>query len=573
MSSIKEKKIKGNTNYVSVTKLKDYLEILEKCVCKIISGNVGSGFFCKLNIKEFSDIQRPFLITNNHVINEDFLNSQNILKIKVNKKEKILNLKNRIKLTDANKDFTIIEIKKFDKIYNFLEVCPDIMDDFYKENMAETEIIIPQYPENELSVSFGTITGKNEKDIYYNASTDNGSSGSPILLLNNLQIIGIHKQRQNIVNLNGGTFIRDILESIKEMKNSRYINILEEQQELNISNLELINSIKCDNDYFREIIILKDGRLCSMDEKSNINIYSKINFKVEIEINYSMLPDTYINFKNYEEFTLYNNYYKLGCTNDNELFFYAKNCIFILLINQNEYQIIQQFPFDGFHCPNLYLYENNIILSDYQNFREYEKKENEYKLIKEFTGNNFNDFFGTIYKEKFEFQDSIIKINNWILRKWIKFIKINKLNGEELDHVMKPGLFHKNQKVFIKPSYLILGDSELLISLEEFHFLDDVIIEKKAFNSKDIHPFDFITKEIRVNYENLSDSSFIYLRDDTFLSQIKIIKNEQSFDFNITGQRKDIKGNFFIRKGELLFILSGNKINIYHFQIKLLKNY
>lgn len=298
MSSIKEKKIKGNTNYVSVTKLKDYLEILEKCVCKIISGNVGSGFFCKLNIKEFSDIQRPFLITNNHVINEDFLNSQNILKIKVNKKEKILNLKNRIKLTDANKDFTIIEIKKFDKIYNFLEVCPDIMDDFYKENMAETEIIIPQYPENELSVSFGTITGKNEKDIYYNASTDNGSSGSPILLLNNLQIIGIHKQRQNIVNLNGGTFIRDILESIKEMKNSRYINILEEQQELNISNLELINSIKCDNDYFREIIILKDGRLCSMDEKSNINIYSKINFKVEIEINYSMLPDTYINFKN-----------------------------------------------------------------------------------------------------------------------------------------------------------------------------------------------------------------------------------------------------------------------------------
>ena len=42
------------------------------------------------------------------------------------------------------------------------------------------------------------------------------------------------------------------------MKNLRNINILKEQQELNISNLELINSIKCDNDYFREIIILKD---------------------------------------------------------------------------------------------------------------------------------------------------------------------------------------------------------------------------------------------------------------------------------------------------------------------------
>ena len=184
MSSIKKKK--GNINYVSVTKLKEYLETLEKCVCKIISGEVGSGFFCKLLIKEFSDIQRPFLITNNHVINEDFLNSQNILKIKVNKKEKLLNLKNRIKLTDVKKDFTLIEIKNFDKIYNFLEVCPDIMKDSFKENIAKTEIIIPQFPENELSVSFGTITGKNEEDIYYNASTDYGSSGTPILLLNNL---------------------------------------------------------------------------------------------------------------------------------------------------------------------------------------------------------------------------------------------------------------------------------------------------------------------------------------------------------------------------------------------------
>ena len=561
MSSIKEKKIKGNINYVSVTKLKEYLETLEKCVCKIISGEVGSGFFCKLIIKEFSDIQRPFLITNNHVINEDFLNSQNILKIKVNKKEKLLNLKNRIKLTDVKKDFTLIEIKNFDKIYNFLEVCPDIMKDSFKENIAKTEIIIPQFPENELSVSFGTITGKNEEDIYYNASTDYGSSGSPILLFNNFQIIGIHKQRQINANLNGGTFIRDILESIEEMKNLRNINILKEQQELNISKLELINSIKCDNDYFREIIILKDGRLCSMDEKSNINIYSKINFKVEIEINYSSLPDTYIKLINDEGFTLYKNYYKLGCTNDNELFFYAKNCIFIVLINKYEYEIIQQFPFEHFNCPNLYLYENNIILSDYNNLKEYEKKENKYKLVNEYISNNCADSSGTLYKEKFKFQDSTIIINNWTNRQWIFLDKINKLNDEKKDGFCFPGLFHKNQKVFISPSHLILGDYESLISLEKYvHKIDDEIIQKIAFNKKDnsIHT-DYFDRKNNVNYENLSNSSFIYLRGDTFLSQINII------DFSVNARREDIRGNFFIRKEELLFILSGNKINVYHF--------
>ena len=35
MSSIKEKKIEGNANYINLNKLKDHLEILEKCVCKI----------------------------------------------------------------------------------------------------------------------------------------------------------------------------------------------------------------------------------------------------------------------------------------------------------------------------------------------------------------------------------------------------------------------------------------------------------------------------------------------------------------------------------------------------------
>ena len=49
------------------------LNILQKClekqtaICKILTGK-GTGFFCKLNLKNKSIIG---LLTNNHVLNED----------------------------------------------------------------------------------------------------------------------------------------------------------------------------------------------------------------------------------------------------------------------------------------------------------------------------------------------------------------------------------------------------------------------------------------------------------------------------------------------------------------------
>lgn len=110
-----------------------------------------------------------------------------------------------------------------------------------------------------------------------------------------MELIGLHKQRVKDSNENCGTYIENILTSIEEMANERNINMHEEQKELNISNLELMKSIKCDDCDFKEIIFLKDGRLCSMDNNDNIKIYNKKNFKVEIEINQSDLPDTYAN--------------------------------------------------------------------------------------------------------------------------------------------------------------------------------------------------------------------------------------------------------------------------------------
>ena len=130
---------------------------------------------------------------------------------------------------------------------------------------------------------------------------------------------------------------------------------------------------------------------------------------------------------------------------------------------------------------------------------------------------------------------------------------------------MFPGTFHKNQKVFVKPFYLILGNSELLLFLKNgfgSRKIDDRFIQKKAFGNKNYFNFN---GNIRVSYENLSSSSFIYLSDETFLSQINIIENEQLLDLQLVAQRKDIKGNFFLRNGDILYILSKNRIEIYHF--------
>ena len=296
------------------------------------------------------------------------------------------------------------------------------------------------------------------------------------------------------------------------------------------------------------------------------------NFKVDIEINYSNLPDTYINLKNYEGTTLYKNYYKLGCTHDNELFFYAKNCIFILLINKKDYKIIQQFPFEGYSCPNLYLYENNIILSDYHNLKEFEKKENEYKLIKNYTAKHEDDYSDSLYKEKFEFNNSLIEINNWTRRQWIQIVEISKKNGPNSNNVVEgltmfPGTFHKNQKILIEPSYLIIGDSELLIYFGEYtRKIDESFIQKAFFKNDNF--YNFGGREHRISYENLSNLSFIYLSDNSFLSQINIIKNDKNkedFDLKLIEKREDIKGSFFLRKEDVLFILFDNKIKIYHF--------
>ena len=67
----------------------------------------------------------------------------------------------------------------------------------------------------ELSTGSGKIININEYEFEHNIPTEEGSSGSPIILFNLLKVIGIHKCGDLKKRVNLGTFIGEIFDEIK----------------------------------------------------------------------------------------------------------------------------------------------------------------------------------------------------------------------------------------------------------------------------------------------------------------------------------------------------------------------
>ena len=207
----------------------------KKCVCKLeikndILPSYASGFFCYIPSKE-----RRVLITNNHVINEDFLNKKKELIIYIMDEgkeiQKTINLKSqRFKYTNEELDVTVIEIIDEDLIFNFIEVDEEILknNEFLNEQVYNLH-----FPNGrQLKISFGNIIKSHsyKKSFIYNAGTKYGSSGSPIILTKENKIIGIHKGARHIGNDNKkenlGIYLNKIIESLPEAFNCENMNIV-----------------------------------------------------------------------------------------------------------------------------------------------------------------------------------------------------------------------------------------------------------------------------------------------------------------------------------------------------------
>ena len=214
MEGVKESNITGYPKIIRYDSIRNIVQQMERGICKIKIGiEQGTGFFCKIPFPNKENML-PVFITNNHIINKELFNEKIQIKIKEEKNKKYINLnKNRKKYTNEKYDITIIEIIEEDNINNYLELDDKILNDIVNnENENENEeyidetIYIIQYPEGELSVSFGILNGIAKDKCYtllHKSYTNEGSSGSPILNLQN-KIIGIHKEgdKKNLILVN-----------------------------------------------------------------------------------------------------------------------------------------------------------------------------------------------------------------------------------------------------------------------------------------------------------------------------------------------------------------------------------
>ena len=231
-----------------------------KSICKIIIKNndkisYGTGFF--LNVTN----SLKYLLTNYHVINQ---NSIGNLELEIWNQNRIkLNLDNRqIKYFEKPKDITIVEIKNTDEIYKDIEFLD--YDINYKNKgyiiYKNVDVFSIEHPYGEdASCASGKIKNIYEYEFNHNISTDNGSSGCPIILLNDninlIQIIGIHKNSDRKEKINGGTFIGEIFKELNNNFNKRKDNyiiseIIIEDDDIN-KNIRIIN---CYEEYMRNKI-------------------------------------------------------------------------------------------------------------------------------------------------------------------------------------------------------------------------------------------------------------------------------------------------------------------------------
>ena len=215
-----EKCIKNAIDPVSKERAKKIIYQMENCVCKIYSnGSTGTGFFTKIPYK--NKIIKA-LITNNHVLGENEIKNNKIISYIINddKKKRIDIDGKRKRYTNEKLDITIVEIDEDkDDIHDYIDIDNDIINDMtlskekiinnYKNLYKNKSIYILNYKNGDkILVSYGLISEINEENgIHHKCITDTGSSGSPILSLENNKLIGIHYGSSSKYEFNKGTLI------------------------------------------------------------------------------------------------------------------------------------------------------------------------------------------------------------------------------------------------------------------------------------------------------------------------------------------------------------------------------
>ena len=205
-----------------------------KSLCKIIIGNkTGSGFFMKSKIQNLK--KSHFLVTNFHVISNDIINNKQEIEIDIeyNNEKRIIQLGNKkrfIRCFPKPIDITIIEILKEDKLDSKIQYLKidNLIDKEYKAYLSKDIYILHHPKGGEGKCSLGKITNIDDYTFLHNAYTNEGSSGSPIVLADSFNLIGIHcGKNKKINNINIGVFI----EKIKDLNDQNLFKNLDKDKE------------------------------------------------------------------------------------------------------------------------------------------------------------------------------------------------------------------------------------------------------------------------------------------------------------------------------------------------------
>ena len=281
---IDEGKIKGAIDAISLEKIEMITEQMKTCICQVYGKEIGTGFFCKIR---YSDKNIPVLMTNYHIINDDFLQNNKELKITINNGKIIdfININEKCKIYSSirdNYDIMIIKLEKEKDIYHYLELDEHLFNGNIEKIYGDKPIYILHYPMKKVYVSFGygfERDNENRDYIKHFCNTEHVSSGSPILNLETNKVIGIHSGFINKEpKYNIGILLKYPLNELNKIKSNdikkiKYTKPFNEK-ERNVGKESIVEKGLKKNSK-KEIIEKKD--LVNLIKINKINLKIKIN--------------------------------------------------------------------------------------------------------------------------------------------------------------------------------------------------------------------------------------------------------------------------------------------------------
>ena len=261
--------------------LKQKKKNVYKIKCNI---GVGTGFLCLIPFPTKLN-PLPTLITNNHNLSENDIAVNQKIEYSLTddtESNEIIIDEERKKYTNVNYDITMIEIKPEEDnidLNSFLEIDEGIYEENINQKYKQKSIYILHYPQSgKIKIAHGVIKFINEKNynIGHLCVTYGGSSGGPLINLNNYKVIGVYKGGIIENKINVGTLINA---PIKDFYNN-VNNIKKEKKDIEkkIENEKFNKPIEIKNE-INEITIIYTNKKKEFKKSED---YSKINFRKKI---------------------------------------------------------------------------------------------------------------------------------------------------------------------------------------------------------------------------------------------------------------------------------------------------